>query len=83
MEEENERKIQECEQRVVIADTFSAYFPISSGVPQCSVLGPLFFIVYANDLDHDISSNIIKFADDVKIFSSCISNNISRPLTLH
>ena len=70
------------EQRVVIADTLSAYFPISSGVPQGSVLGPLLFTIFVNDLDSDISSNIIKFADDVKIFSSCSLFLITFPALL-
>ena len=38
-----------------------------SGVPQGSVLGPLLFVVYINDIDEQIVSKILKFADDTKI----------------
>ena len=55
-------------QRVVLNGVQSAWEPILSGVPQGSVLGPLLFLIYINDLTDGISSNIKLFADDASLF---------------
>ena len=55
-------------QRVCIKGVLSESLPVVSGVPQGSVIGPLLFLIYINDLLDDISSGGKLFADDAKIF---------------
>ena len=55
-------------QRVGIRGTLSDWIEVLSGVPQGSVLGPIPFLVYINDLDCGIKNWILKFADDTKLF---------------
>ena len=58
-------------QRVKIGSTFSDWHYISSGVPQGSILGPLLFNVYINDLLLCIEkSGICSFADDDTLYAS-------------
>ncbi|KAF2346977.1 Reverse transcriptase domain [Trinorchestia longiramus] len=54
-------------QRVVIHDETSDSAFVTSGVPHGSILGPLLFIIYINDLDVDKISKINKFANDTKL----------------
>ena len=55
-------------QRVVLGGQESEWSDILSGVPQGSVLGPILFVLYINDIDDTVNSKILKFADDTKIY---------------
>ena len=56
--------------RVIVDGEISNWKFVLSGVPQGSVLGPILFLIYIyiNDLEDDISSRVLKFADDTKVF---------------
>ena len=54
-------------QRVILNGTKSDWKQVLSGVPQGSVLGPILFITFVNDIDKGLVSRIWKFADDIKL----------------
>lgn len=59
-------------QRVLLEGEFSDWLPVKSGVPQGSILGPLEFIVFNNDLPEVVSTGtkLKIFADDTKVYRS-------------
>ena len=64
-------------QKVVIKGQESKLGSIQAGVPQGSVLGPLLFLVYINDLPDCVKSNMKLFADDATIYFDFVQSNIA------
>ena len=64
-------------QRVVLNGQTSLWELVLEGVPRDSVLGPLFFLIYINDLPKNLSSNTKLFVDDISIFSTVKNENLS------
>ena len=60
-------------QIVKVNGTESVKRKVHSGVPQGSVLGPLLFVIYINDLPDNVSSDIYLFADDTKLLKNIVS----------
>ena len=76
-------------QRVVLPGAVSDWTDIRAGVPQGSILGPLLFLLYINDIVQDIGSNIRLFADDTSLFiivddpmtaAGCINTDLDKIL---
>ena len=69
-------------QRVVLEGESSEWLPVKSVVPQGSILGPLMFLLFINDMPSVVSSGLVSlFADDAKCFHPI--NNIGDCLALH
>ena len=58
-------------QCVNVEGDFSNWGEVTSGIPQGSVIGPLFFVIYINDMPNEVKYNICKlFADDCKLYGA-------------
>ena len=65
------------ENKVLLNGAHSGWSTVTSGIPQGSVLGPILFTIYINDLP-DVIENMVKlFADDTKVYST-VNNKDAR-----
>jgi len=67
---------------VAIENIFSSVAKVISGVPQGSVLSPILFIIFINDIDSECHgrTNMELFADDAKLYSELDLNDCSLSL---
>ena len=64
-------------QRVVLNCKASPCKRVSAGVPQGSALGPLFFLIYINDLAEGVTCKVKFFADDTSMFQAASDVNMT------
>ena len=67
-------------QRVLVQGHFSSTVPVTSGVPQGTVLGPLLFTAYINDLTSRVNAKVGLFADDCLLYRTIETEADAREL---
>ena len=68
------------EQRVVVSGEHSPWTHVESGVPQGTVVGPLLFLIYINDLPNNIHSTVRLFADDCVLYGEINNQELQKDL---
>ena len=63
------------DQRVLMNGVNSSWTQVKSGIPQGSVLGPLLFSIFVNDLPTTLHSDCLLFADDCKLFHTIVDDD--------
>ena len=69
--------LSDLKQLVVLNGKGSQWSTISADVPQGSVLGPLFFLVYINDFVDNVNSDVKMFIDDTSLFSTVTNDTVT------
>ena len=69
--------LKERKQRAVLNCQYSTWTNVEAGVPQGSILGPLLFLIYINDLPENLVSNPKLFADDTSLFPAIRNKHLS------
>ena len=72
--------LQQRQQRVVVNGSHSDWVHVDSGVPQGTVLGPLLFLLFINDLPRNITSSVRLFADDCILYRTVESPEDAKKL---
>ena len=79
--------LKERKQGIVLNGQVSTWKNIYVGVPQCSILGPLLFLIYINDLTEGLTTNVKLFPDDTSLLfvvhnTQTSANDLSKDLKI-